>query len=196
MGGRWLVAAVAAVALATVSGARMAARGQDRPGEPRGGTATPSEPGVSMTQDRVVLDGLDRVIRKLHANDGALRLGATPKAALKACPGSAAMMTEYLVPLAGSFLDPDRTLRGSIRWSYDGKGSSARVDAIQVVILSGTVDREAMRSTLKAAGKAVGLILDTSEDRPDTWFDFEAKDTDIWVAVGDGVVAVDADPAD
>jgi hypothetical protein len=72
------------------------------------------------------------------------------------------------------------------------------VDSVQLVLLVPPYDREAMVAAVLAAGKEVGLELEADEDSPNTYVDFDEDEggRDLWVALGDGVVAVDLDVAD
>jgi len=195
MQGRTLAsAALAAAILGAVCGPWRAA-GAEEPLKPPGEIPKSPEPPVpGADPSRAVLQALSAVIRRLDANDGPLALGAPASKVKKAFPGAAVMTIERLVPLGGSFLDPGNALQGSIRWSYDDEDApTPRVDTIQVILLTGSVDRAALRTAMKGAGKAAGINFEADDDDPDTWWDVDAETIDIWVAIGDGIVVVDAD---
>ncbi|MCK6459233.1 MAG: hypothetical protein L6Q95_04980 [Planctomycetes bacterium] len=131
------------------------------------------------------------LMKALHANKGAVRIGMSVAAAERATPGAANHIDERILPLRGSFLDKEGRLNGTLDWDVDlGKGT--KVGLIRAVALTGRFDRKDMGKAIVAAGKEIGIALEPDEKNKDTWFDAGASGVEIWVTIGDGVIVVDA----
>lgn len=162
--------------------ARRSLRGQDLGRAQRTSSARAAES---------ILEGLDRIVRTVRRDRGAITLGTTERQTKRAFPGAARLLITQYVPLAGSFLDPAERLQGSIRWFYDDPDArTPRVDLFEVVLLTGGVERDSVRNCLRAAAKATGLNLEPSGKDSDIWFDVDVKGVDLWVALGDGIVVL------
>ncbi len=131
------------------------------------------------------------LMKALHANKGAVRIGMSVAAADRATPGAANHIDQRILPLRGSFLDKEGRLNGTLDWDVDlGKGT--KVGLIRAVALTGRFDKKEMGKAIVAAGKELGIELEPDDKNKDTWFDAGASGVEIWVTIGDGVVVVDA----
>ena len=180
-----LILAAALAALAPLAIALLhpgPARGEEPVSVPAGKAASPEETVASL-------------MTELRANEGAVRVGMVATKAGKATAGAAKHIDQRYLPLKGSWLDPDGLLLGTVDWDTD-LDTGNRVDSICVVLLAGSYDRSRMEKAIVAAGKKCGLALEPDEEDPDTWFDYQAKGTELWITLGDGIVVVEAEAAD
>ena len=129
------------------------------------------------------------------AAKGAVRVGMVAAKADRATPGAAKHIDQRYLPLAGSWLDPEGRLRGTVDWDTD-LDTGKRVDSIQAVLLTGPYDRKEMAKAVIAAGKSLGLNLEPDDEDPDTYFDYKAKGIELWVTLGDGIAVIEAEAAD
>jgi hypothetical protein len=135
------------------------------------------------------------IMKALRGNNGPLRPGLPKKQAIAASPGAAKHIDTWYLPLAGSWLDPERRLQGTIDWDLD-LDTETKLDCLRVVITTGPLDRRQMASTIVATGRSIGMTLDNDEEDPFTWFDGDAEGIELWISVGDGIVIVEAEIAD
>jgi hypothetical protein len=136
-------------------------------------------------------------IVKAYKNREGIRPGMASKDAVALARSAAQLTGDYLLPLAGTPYAPPSGLSGSMRIFHLGE-EELFLDSVQLVLLVPRYDKQAMIAAVVAAGKEVGLALEPDEDAPDTYYDFDEDEggRDLWVALGDGVVAVDLDVAD
>jgi hypothetical protein len=132
------------------------------------------------------------VMKALRANKGTVRVGMPVADADRATRGAAKLIDQRYLPLRGSWLDKGGRLNGTVDWGVDVE-TSRKVDLIRVVVLTGRFDRKEMGKAVVAAGREIGLKLEPDEEDPDTWFDAAAEGIELWVALGDGIIAIEAE---
>jgi hypothetical protein len=142
--------------------------------------------------DGAAAAAVESVMRTLRANKGAVRIGMSVTDAAKATPAAANHLDTRFLPLAGSWLDPERTMKGTVAWEID-LGAGKSVDVIRAVVVTGPCDRAKLERAIVAAGRRLGLDLSTDAEDPHTWFDAAADGVELWITTGEGVVVVDAD---
>lgn len=178
--GRWWSAAVLAIvaAICVVALVPGRARGEEPAEDARAKDADPKE-------------ALGLLMKALHANKGAVRVGMTVANADRATPGAANHVDQRFLPLRGSWLDKGSRMNGTLDWDVDLEDGK-NVDCIKAVLLTERLDRKEMGKAVAAVGRELGLKMEPDKENKDTWFDAEAEGMEIWVTLGDGVVVVEA----
>ncbi len=153
------------------------ARGEDAP--------APEEEGIRAT--------VCALVKTLHANKGAVRVGLPIAEAASAQPGAAKHVFDRYMSLRGSWLDKAGRLDGIVNWDED-LASHEKVDSIRVVLVTGRIDRKEMGKAVAAAGAQIGLDVTPDSEDPDTWFDASSEGAiDLWISIGDGVVVLEVE---
>ena len=171
------IAATAPLVLAALAAAAAAPVLAEEPSSPQ------PEPPAAAVRD---------VLKRLRANDGPVRAGMHFRKADGASAGAARFIDDRVLPLRGSWLDPEGRRTGTITWDVDLDTESI-VDTIQVVVLTGPIDREAMTKEVVKAAREVGLALEPCRDLSGLLNDGDATGVDLWVAVGDGLVVLESE---
>jgi hypothetical protein len=135
-------------------------------------------------------DVVGTLMKALHANKGAVRVGMSVSSADKATAGAANHLDTRFLALRGSWLDKEGRLDGTIEWEVD-LDQGKKVDCIRVVLVVEPFDKKEMGRAIVAAGKEFGADLKADDENPDTWFDEETMDREVWVTIGEGVVVMD-----
>ena len=130
------------------------------------------------------------MVRAYRSKTG-IRPGLAADDAVALAKDAAPLNGDYLLPLTGAY-EPPKGTTGTMRIFVGSK--DARVTSVQLVLLVPTYDRTAMAAALVAGAKEVGLELEPTDDEPDTYCGFgEDGARNLWVGLGDGVIAVDVD---
>lgn len=136
-------------------------------------------------------EAVRQLMKALHGNKGAVRIGMGVSAADKATPGAANHIDQRFLPLRGSWLDKEGRLEGTVDWGVDLEAGK-KVEYVKAVLVVAPFDKKEMGKAIAAAGRELGLKLSPDEDTPDTWFDENAEGIELWITIGDGIVVVDA----
>jgi hypothetical protein len=180
-------------AISTLAGLHLhAARGEEPVAPP---PVAAESPEVAPAQPVSPADAVVRLMRALRADDGPIRSGISAAKASRATPGAARFFKDRTLPLAGSWLDPDSVLQGTVDWSLDLETES-EVRLIRVVLLVGPIEPDGLRKTIYRAGKSMGLEFDLEDDDPNPWHGEASEGIELWIAMGDGIVVIEANQSE
>lgn len=144
--------------------------------------------GVSAENDAKPLsDAIGTIITHLYRDSKGVYVGIRNKRVLTMFKSRANMLGDLYLALADTQYSPGARWHGSVRVQTDDK--KKRVTAIEIVLITGPYDLKAAEAAVIAAGKKVGLRLESDHDDPHTFFD-ERKQLrkDLWIALGKGII--------
>jgi hypothetical protein len=155
-----------------------------------GGSARAEPPATGSSSTDVPGQVRAWVARAYRSTTG-IRPGLAADDAVALAKDAAPLTGDYLLPLSGAY-QPPKGMTGSMRMFLGDK--DARVSTVQLVLLVPKYDRAAMAAALVAGAKELGLELEPDEEEPDTYCGFgEDGARNLWVGLGEGVIAVDVD---
>jgi hypothetical protein len=131
------------------------------------------------------------IIDRIFTANKGVRLGMPSAQIPKLAPGAAEILDEYYLPLEGSTFAPKGNWTGTVKLLPLEK--TEPLDEIHVALLVGKYDRAAVLAWLRKKAKAMGIedFARDTESGPWTWWGTDAKHRDLWIGLGEGVIAVE-----
>jgi len=158
------------------------ATGEDQPAK---------KPPAKETADARVQAAVGEIIDRVLGAKKGLRLGLPVDRIPSIVPQAAEILDEYYLPLEGSAFAPKGDWKGVVKLVPIDLASP--LDEIRIALLVPEYDRDALLACLKKKAKAIG-ITDFARDRmsgPYTWWGTDKRNRDLWVGLGDGIVALE-----